>query len=101
MYAKQFAYSSLQKGYFLVRAGRIELPSAPWQGAVLPLNHARLRLLKQATAGRGPLELAKARFVRQSGLRRARPAKSATADNTDDYTGKKNAVNSHSLALLH
>ena len=24
-----------------VRAGRIELPSRPWQGRVLPLNHAR------------------------------------------------------------
>ncbi|MEY2664592.1 MAG: hypothetical protein RIT04_400 [Candidatus Parcubacteria bacterium] len=26
-----------------VRAGRIELPSHPWQGCVLPLNHARIR----------------------------------------------------------
>ena len=25
-----------------VRAGRIELPSQPWQGRILPLNHARL-----------------------------------------------------------
>jgi hypothetical protein len=24
-----------------VRAGRIELPSRPWQGRILPLNHAR------------------------------------------------------------
>ncbi len=24
-----------------MRAGRIELPSRPWQGRVLPLNHAR------------------------------------------------------------
>ena len=29
------------KRFFLVRAGRIELPSRPWQGRVLPLNHAR------------------------------------------------------------
>ena len=26
----------------LVRAGRLELPSRPWQGRVLPLNHARI-----------------------------------------------------------
>ena len=26
---------------FVVRAGRIGLPSHPWQGRVLPLNHAR------------------------------------------------------------
>lgn len=25
-----------------VRVGRIELPSHPWQGRVLPLNHTRL-----------------------------------------------------------
>ena len=24
-----------------MRAGRIELPSRPWQGRVLPINHAR------------------------------------------------------------
>ena len=27
--------------YFLVRAGRIELPSTPWQGVIIPLNYAR------------------------------------------------------------
>ncbi len=27
--------------YSLVRVGRIELPSHPWQGRVLPLNHTR------------------------------------------------------------
>lgn len=25
-----------------VRAGRIELPTPPWQGGILPLNHARI-----------------------------------------------------------
>ena len=40
-------HSSVQKNdpYIatnLVRAGRIELPSRPWQGRVLPLNHARI-----------------------------------------------------------
>ncbi len=27
---------------FFVRVGRIELPSHPWQGRVLPLNHTRI-----------------------------------------------------------
>ena len=31
-----------RKGVFsFVRVGRIELPSHPWQGRVLPLNHTR------------------------------------------------------------
>lgn len=34
-------YRGLSCCSFLVRVGRIELPSAPWQGAVLPLNHTR------------------------------------------------------------
>ncbi len=25
----------------MVRAGRIELPTRPWQGRIIPLNHAR------------------------------------------------------------
>lgn len=25
-----------------MRAGRIELPTPPWQGGILPLNHARI-----------------------------------------------------------
>ncbi len=25
-----------------VRVGRIELPSRPWQGRILPLNHTRI-----------------------------------------------------------
>src|SRR3989338_7844087 len=29
--------------FILVRVGRIELPSHPWQGRILPLNHTRLR----------------------------------------------------------
>lgn len=29
----------------LVRIGRIELPTRPWQGRVLPLNHIRLRYI--------------------------------------------------------
>jgi hypothetical protein len=28
--------------FLYVRVGRIELPSHPWQGRVLPLNHTRL-----------------------------------------------------------
>jgi hypothetical protein len=28
--------------YLYVRIGRIELPSYPWQGHVLPLNHTRI-----------------------------------------------------------
>lgn len=31
----------------VVRAGRIELPSRPWQGRILPLNYARICLLKK------------------------------------------------------
>ena len=31
-----------QKEKNLVRPGRIELPSHPWQGRVLPLNHDRI-----------------------------------------------------------
>ena len=32
---------SLRNREFKVRVGRIELPSRPWQGRVLPLNHTR------------------------------------------------------------
>ncbi len=34
-------FSFISKQITVVRAGRIELPSRPWQGRVLPLNHAR------------------------------------------------------------
>ncbi len=27
--------------FYFVRVGRIELPSRPWQGRILPLNHTR------------------------------------------------------------
>lgn len=34
--------NALRPGFvFYVRAGRIELPTHPWQGCILPLNHAR------------------------------------------------------------
>ena len=38
-------HKSPLSGALFVRAGRIELPSRPWQGRVLPLNHARNILL--------------------------------------------------------
>ncbi len=31
--------------HILVRAGGIEPPSQPWEGRILPLNHARLIIL--------------------------------------------------------
>lgn len=34
----------------VVRAGRIELPSAAWKAAILPLNHARIISLSTACA---------------------------------------------------
>lgn len=35
------AKSVARKARFVVRVGRIELPSRPWQGRILPLNHTR------------------------------------------------------------
>lgn len=35
-----------------MRVGRIGLPSHPWQGRVLPLNHTRLRLLRKLRRGK-------------------------------------------------
>ena len=35
----------------VVRVGRIELPSRPWQGLILPQNHPRLRSDKHRSFG--------------------------------------------------
>lgn len=35
----------IQAKLLAVRSGRIELPPAPWQGAVLPLNYDRKNIL--------------------------------------------------------
>ena len=40
---------SPEKGFFLERVGRIELPTQPWEGHILPLNYTRPdALLRQA-----------------------------------------------------
>lgn len=47
---------------FVVRVGRIELPSHPWQGRVLPLNHTRKYFLSIQIFfffGSAPLEFLK------------------------------------------
>lgn len=50
----------LLESFYVVRVGRIELPSRPWQGRVLPLNHARLRSaeadLRRARPAKNPLK---------------------------------------------
>jgi hypothetical protein len=45
-YTQSIAEVSLGKN---VRVGRIELPSRPWQGRILPLNHTRISLFNRAS----------------------------------------------------
>ncbi len=42
MVKEYMKYLAVYLEYCFVRAGRIELPTPPWQGGILPLNHARI-----------------------------------------------------------
>ena len=66
---------------FSVRVGRIELPSRPWQGRVLPLNHTRKLTLLQ---------------YQFSPIKTRKPAKASFLVQADPLLTNHNSVDVHS-----
>jgi len=42
LHTKRRPFRSAVSSHYGVRVGRIELPSPPWQGGIIPLNYTRM-----------------------------------------------------------